>query len=84
MVLAASSCVASSVHSFERCFSPRYMMCLFLGQLLAHHLKQELFRVWGGCVFIPGSSLEQGSSSEVSLFRGWDSGGIKDLTKSCS
>lgn len=39
------------------------MGCLLLGQ----HLYQELTGAQGGCVFIPVSSLEQGSSSEVTL-----------------
>ena len=35
----------------------------------------------GGCVFIPESSLEQDSSSEVTDFIGWGSGGINEVTK---
>lgn len=56
------------------------MVCLLLGQLLA---DQELSGAWDVGVFIPGSSLEQGSSSEVTLFIGWGCGGINEVTESC-
>lgn len=58
-------------------------MCLLLGQLLAQHFRQELSGVQVGCVFIAGSSLQQGGSSEVTLFIGWGSRGINEVTKSC-
>lgn len=64
--LRRKSLAASSGHSFEGCISLRYMVSLLLGQLLALTSDQSCleFGMSDG-IFISGSSLEQGFSSEL-------------------